>query len=69
MNKGPEIVRVLSARKALADAKRDVEDASAEYAQALRAAFAAGHSYGELGRLLGITRQSVREYVERGKPS
>lgn len=43
--------------------------ADEEYLEALEAALAAGLSYGQLGRLLGVSRQAVRQYVERGRRS
>ena len=40
-------------------------DAELEYRLALAAAHEAGHSYAELGRLLGIRRQSTRKMLTR----
>jgi len=46
-----------------ADAAR--RRAELRFRASLREAHAAGISYGELGRLLGVSRQAVRQLVER----
>ena len=52
-------------RKALA--RKEVADR--EYREALEEVVAAGGSYAEIGRLLGVSRQAVRQYLERGERS
>lgn len=43
------------------------ERATRAHRVALRDAYAAGISYGELGRALGVSRQAVRQLVERAR--
>lgn len=40
-----------------------------QHLMALEDFLGAGGSYGELGRLMGVTRQAARQYVERGRKS
>jgi DNA-directed RNA polymerase specialized sigma24 family protein len=46
-------------RRELAAALDDLDRARARYAEAVRAAREAGWSWGEIGRLLGVTKQSL----------
>lgn len=52
---------------ALARKRRD--RANEEYLEALEEFLAAGGTYVELARLLGVSRQAVRQMVERGRRS
>lgn len=54
--------------KRAADAERRAAATSrAALLDAVRDALAAGVSYGELGRTLGVSRQAVRQLVERSR--
>jgi DNA-directed RNA polymerase specialized sigma24 family protein len=46
-------------RRELIAARDDLDRARARYAEAVRAARVAGWSWGEVGRLLGVTKQSL----------
>jgi DNA-directed RNA polymerase specialized sigma24 family protein len=43
----------------LADARDDLHRARLRYADAVRAARVAGYSWGEIGRVLGVSKQSL----------
>jgi hypothetical protein len=43
--------------------------AEEEYLDALETFLGNGGTYSDLGRLLGVSRQAVRQYVERGRKS
>lgn len=43
------------------------EMAEAAHFEAVEAFLAGGGTYADLGRLLGVSRQAVRQYVERGR--
>jgi DNA-directed RNA polymerase specialized sigma24 family protein len=58
-------LRELEVRQALKRRER----ANEEYLEALEEFLAAGGSYADLARLLGVSRQAVRQMVERGRPS
>jgi predicted transcriptional regulator len=66
-SKGAVLVRLRSAREAVLDARVLIADANAEQVAAMRAAAAVGVSQAEIGRLLGMTRQAVRDIFEKGK--
>lgn len=55
------LARVRRAYKTKQKARRELTRAVAEYRQAVDAARAAGHSYADIGRALGISRQAVRQ--------
>ena len=50
-------------------ARRKLRRSDEEYREALEEAVAAGKSYVDLARLLGISRQAVRQHIERGRKS
>jgi DNA-directed RNA polymerase specialized sigma24 family protein len=57
----PVFVEVASgaSQRELADARDDLHRARLRYADAVRAARVAGYSWGELGRMLGVSKQSL----------
>ena len=57
----PVLADVLSggARRELAEARDDLDRARLRYAAAVRAARVAGYSWGELGRVLGASKQAL----------
>lgn len=59
----PEQAR--EARHAAAKRRR----ADEEYRETLEELIASGVSYVDLGRVLGISRQAVRQYIEQGRKS
>jgi DNA-directed RNA polymerase specialized sigma24 family protein len=54
---GPEVAEVASGL--LAEARDDLDRARLRYAQAIRAGRIAGYSWAEIGRLLGVSKQSL----------
>jgi len=63
MPTGPDPVFVEVAggasRRELADARDDLDRARMRYVEAIRAARVAGYSWAEIGRVLGISKQSL----------
>jgi biotin operon repressor len=59
----------MTEERAVKLALRRLQWANGEYHKSLEAFLAAGGSYADLGRLLGVSRQAVRQYVERGRKS
>ncbi|WP_319456437.1 MULTISPECIES: hypothetical protein [unclassified Mycobacterium] len=57
----PVFVEVASgaSRRELAEARDDLDRARLRYADAIRAARVAGYSWGEIGRVLGVPKQSL----------
>jgi hypothetical protein len=48
-----------ASRRELADARDDLHRARLRYADAVRAARVAGYSWGEIGRVLAVSKQSL----------
>ncbi len=52
---------------ALVATKRKIELANERHLEAVQEAVEDGESYAAIGRVLGVSRQAVQQYVERGR--